>query len=158
MRGRRISSKPSTGTLSSMSPQPGDETIPLGGRTLMRTRLDPLALLERPDKWYLGGGKAAMYAPAFPKYLDTPGFWDEAYFADIRLERLYCILPLDENARPLTLRRAVRRWTPDRLTTLYTVEGHPALTVQEERVVTPDDTLASRLTFTNSGAQPFRMH
>ncbi|HZO92102.1 MAG TPA: trehalase family glycosidase [Chthonomonadaceae bacterium] len=141
-----------------MSPQPGDETIPLGGRTLMRTRLDPLALLERPDKWYLGGGKAAMYAPAFPKYLDTPGFWDEAYFADIRLERLFCVLALDESARPLTLRCAVRRWTPDRLTQIYTVEGLPGLRLQEERVVTPNDTLACRLTISNSGTQPVHLH
>src|SRR5690349_1698620 len=59
--------------------------------TAMPTRLNPFTLLERTDKWYLGGGKAAMYAPVFPKYLDTPGFWDEAYFADIRLERLFCL-------------------------------------------------------------------
>jgi hypothetical protein len=124
----------------------------------MQTRLDPFALLERADKWYLGGGKAAMYAPAFPGFLDTPGFWDESYFADIRLERLFCLLLLDEQGRPLTLRRALRRWTPDRLTLLYTVEGHPALRVQEERTVTPNDTLACRLTLTNSGALPLRLH
>jgi hypothetical protein len=124
----------------------------------MPTRQDPIALLERADKWYLGGGKAAIYAPAFPAHLDTPGFWDESYFADVRLERLYCLLLLDAQGRPLTLRRAVRRWTPDRLTLLYTVEGNPGLRVQEERVVTPDDTLASRITVTNSGAQPLRLH
>src|SRR5205823_8829400 len=117
----------------------------------MRTRLDPFALLERPDKWYLGGGRAAVFAPAFPKHLDVPGFWDEAYFADIRLERLFCILALDEKARPLTLHPAVRRWAPDRLLTLYTIDGCPQLRLQEERVVTPNDTLACRLTLTNSG-------
>jgi hypothetical protein len=124
----------------------------------MQTRLDPFALLERSDKWYLGGGRAALFAPAFPKYLDTPGFWDEAYFADIRLERLFSVLLLDESARPLTLRRAVRRWTPDRLIQLYTVENHPGLRIQEERVVTPNDTLACRLTLTNSGAETARLH
>lgn len=124
----------------------------------MQTRLDPLSLLERPDKWYLGGGSAAMVAPAFPKYLETPGFWDEAYFADIRLERLFCLLLLDERGRPLTLRCAVRRWTPDRLTLIYTVEGRPGIQVQEERVVTPNDTLACRLTLTNRNAAPARLH
>lgn len=117
----------------------------------MQPRLDPLALLERTDKWFLGGGKAALYAPAFPKHLDTPGFWDEAYFADIRLERLYCLLLLDESGKPLPLRCALRRWTPDRLTLLYTVEGLSGLRVQEERVLTSNDTLASRLTFQNTG-------
>lgn len=119
----------------------------------MQARLDPLALLERADKWFLGGGKAALYAPAFPKHLDTPGFWDEAYFADIRLERLYCLLLLDENGKPLPLRCALRRWTPDRLTLLYTVEGRSGLRVQEERVLTPNDTLASRLTFQNTSGR-----
>src|SRR5579871_1431011 len=124
----------------------------------MQTRLDPFSLLERSDKWYLGGGKAAMFAPAFPRFLDTPGFWDEAYFADIRLERLFCLLLLDENARPLTLRRAVRRWTPDRLTQIYTVEGVATLRVQEERIVTPNDTLACRLTLHNSGPETARLN
>src|SRR5262245_42243504 len=107
----------------------------------MPSRLDPFLLLERTDKWYLGGGNAAMFAPAFPKALDTPGFWDEAYFADIRLERLFCLLLLDENGRPLNLRRALRRWTPDRLTHIHTVEGVSTLRVHDERVVTPNDTL-----------------
>ena len=120
----------------------------------MQIRLDPFSLLERTDKWFLGGGKAALYAPAFPKHLDTPGFWDEAYFADIRLERLYCLLLLDESGKPLPLRCALRRWTPDRLTLLYTVEGRSGLRVQEERVLTANDTLASRLTFQNTSGRP----
>ena len=124
----------------------------------MPTPANVLALLERTDKWYLGGGRATLYAPAFPRFLDTPGFWDEAYFADIRLERLFCLLVLDERARPLTLRRALRRWTPDRLLTIYTVEGHPTLRIQEERVVTANDTLACRLTVTNSGTNYVRLN
>lgn len=124
----------------------------------MQPRLDPFSLLERTDKWFLGGGKAALYAPAFPKHLDTPGFWDEAYFADIRLERLYCLLLLDESGKPLPLRCALRRWTPDRLTLLYTVEGRSGLRVQEERVLTPNDTLASRLTFQNASGRPVRLN
>jgi hypothetical protein len=124
----------------------------------MQTRLDPFSLLERSDKWYLGGGKATLFAPAFPKFLDIPGFWDEAYFADIRLERLFCVLLLDEQARPVPLHRAVRRWTPDRLTHLYTLEGHPHLRLQEDRVITPNDTLACRLTLTNTGPEPARLN
>ena len=119
--------------------------------------LDPFTLLERTDKWYLGNGRTTLFAPAFPQHLDTPGFWDEAYFADIRLERLFCLLLLDEAARPLVLRRATRRWTPARLTQIYTVEGRPGIRVQEERVVTARDTLATRLTLTNATVQPIRV-
>ncbi len=124
----------------------------------MLARLDPLALLERPDKWYLGGGQALVYAPPFPRWLDTLGFWDEAHFADIALERLFCLLLLDARARPLVLRRATRRWTPDRFTQIYTIEGQPGLQVQEERVVTGRDTLACRLTITNARPEPVRLH
>lgn len=124
----------------------------------MPNRTNPFTLLERTDKWYLAGGRATLYAPLFPAHLDTPGFWDEVYFADIRLERLFCLLLLDLQGRPLTLRRALRRWTPDRLLTLFTVEGVPALRVQEERVITPNDTLACRLTLTNSGDTALSLH
>src|SRR5688500_17946395 len=30
-----------------------------------RFQLDPLELLSRKDKWFLGGGKGAIYAPPF---------------------------------------------------------------------------------------------
>ena len=41
-----------------------------------------LEYLARDDKWYLGGGKALVWAPEFPKFLDRPGFWDQAYYLD----------------------------------------------------------------------------
>ncbi len=124
----------------------------------MPPRIDPFRLLERNDKWFLGGGRAVQYAPPFPKYSDTLGFWDEAYFADIRLERLFCVLVMNEQGRPLTLHRATRRWTPDKLTQLYTIEGLPYLQIQEERAVTPDDTLVSRVTMRNRGTTPYTLH
>src|SRR2546428_407179 len=121
-------------------------------------RLDPFSLLERSDKWYLGGGRAAMFAPAFPRFLDTPGFWDEAYFAAIRIERLFCLLFLDGNARPLPPRPAPRRWTPGRLAQIYPVEGIPGLRIQEEPVVPPNDSLASRLPFQHTGLRTIHLN
>ncbi|MBS1706473.1 MAG: hypothetical protein JST40_11400 [Armatimonadetes bacterium] len=61
--------------------------------------LDPLALLQRSDKWFLAGGKGALYAPPFPQHLLSPGFWDECFFADIRLEHLFTVLFLDRRGR-----------------------------------------------------------
>ena len=124
----------------------------------MPLHTDPFEILERTDKWYLGNGNATLYAPAFPKFADTPGFWDEVYFADIRLERLFCILVLNEKGRPLNLKRAIRRWTPDRLLHIYTVEGIPTIQIQEERVITPNHTLISRLTIKNRGTEPILLN
>src|SRR5437667_10139838 len=98
----------------------------------MATKLDPLEYLERDDKWYLGGGRAAMFAPAFPRFLDSFWFWDEAYFADVRLDRLFTVLVLDEDARPLTLHREQRRWTPDALTQIHTTPD--GLRIREDKV------------------------
>ena len=127
-------------------------------RVIMSNGFDVFALLERTDKWFLGSGSTAQYAPPFPKWLDTPGFWDETYCADIRLDRLYCLLFLDSNAKPLTLRRATKRWTPDCLTQIYTIEGVPGVRVQEERVVTENDTFATRITLTNTTPNPLALH
>jgi hypothetical protein len=115
----------------------------------MATRLDPLEYLERSDKWFLGGGRGVMFAPVFPRFLEAFGFWDEACFVDVRLERLFTTLVLDERERPLALRREGRRWTPDALTqTFITGDG---LRLREDKVLTPNDVLASRLTIHNDG-------
>jgi len=100
--------------------------------------LDLLTLLAREDKWYLANGRGAMYAPAFPRFLDVPGLWDECYVVDLRLERLFTVLILTgrdfsrsrdytalrtgrsapENAcrRPISFTTMRRLWRPDRLT------------------------------------------
>jgi hypothetical protein len=52
---------------------------------------DPLALLRRTDKWYLGNGGMLLYAPPFPQHLHVPGFWDECHFGDIAVPRLLCV-------------------------------------------------------------------
>lgn len=113
----------------------------------MATRLDPLEYLERSDKWYLAGGGGAMFAPAFPRFLDSFGFWDESYFVDVRLERLFTVLVLDEEGRPLEMRRERRRWTPDALTQTHT--SPDGIRIREDKVVSAHDTLASRLTLYN---------
>lgn len=122
----------------------------------MTTRLDPLEYLERSDKWYLGGGKGLVYAPPFPRYLGTLGFWDEAHFADVKLERLYAVLLLDEDARPLTLSRESRRWTPDALTQIYA--GSDGLRIREDKVVSSRDVLGLRLRIHNDGRRPRTLH
>ena len=114
--------------------------------------IDPLKSLELPGKWFLGNGRAAMFAPAFPLYLDHLGFWDECYYADLRFERLYTVLVLDEHWRPIQLRRDDdRSWRPDRLRQTLVGEG---IEIVEHKTVLPDDVFASRLTLRNTSKRP----
>jgi hypothetical protein len=53
--------------------------------------IDPLQLLKRTDKWYLGNGGMLIYAPPFPQHLHVPGFWDECHFGDLAVPRLLCV-------------------------------------------------------------------
>lgn len=95
--------------------------------------MDPLALLSRTDKWFLGGGKGALYAPPFPRFLGAPGFWDESYFVDVRLERLFTVLFLESSGRPIRFHSQLEDWRPDRL--LMRHEGD-AVVLRETRCVT----------------------
>ncbi|HVK06499.1 MAG TPA: hypothetical protein VM490_23715, partial [Armatimonadaceae bacterium] len=77
---------------------------------------ETLARLSRSDKWYLASGRGALFAPTFPRYLDRIGFWDEAYFADIRLDRLFNVFVTDDQGKPLRLRtNPVGVWEPHKL-------------------------------------------
>src|SRR5262245_24210308 len=105
-----------------------------------------LEILRRPDKWQLGGGRAAVHAPAFPLADRVPGFWDPVHYADVPIRRLFTILLVDEEDRPIRLRFLRRDWRPDRLRTEFAAEG---LAVVEERAVLPEDLLVSRLEVRN---------
>lgn len=53
--------------------------------------IDPVDLLRRKDKWYLGNAGMLLYAPPFPQHLDVPGFYDECHFGDLALPRLLAV-------------------------------------------------------------------
>ncbi|HVK03636.1 MAG TPA: hypothetical protein VM490_09185, partial [Armatimonadaceae bacterium] len=76
---------------------------------------ETLARLSRSDKWYLASGRGALFAPTFPRYLDRPGFWDEAFFADIRLDRLFTVIVADDEGKPLPLSAGRPKWNVHRL-------------------------------------------
>lgn len=97
--------------------------------------VDPLSLLERKDKWFLGGGKGAIYAPPFPRWLESPGFWDESYFADIRLTRLFTVLFCDFGGHPVRLRGEMVSWRPDRMIIEHRSTTH---SIRETRLVTEE--------------------
>ena len=116
--------------------------------------IDPLHPLAREDKWDLANGRGAMYAPAFPRFLDTPGFWDESYLYDLPLERLFTVLIVDERHRPIAFSTRRRVWRPDRLTIEREADG---LECREDRVIVGDHIFASRLALANRSEQPLTL-
>ncbi|MBV6523009.1 MAG: hypothetical protein MNPFHGCM_03175 [Gemmatimonadaceae bacterium] len=87
-----------------------------------RPPVDPIDLLARDDKWFLGCGDGILFAPAFPVWLDYPGFWDEGTIYQYAFSPLFTVALLDEGGRELRLRPVSRRWTPSELTVDYVAE------------------------------------
>ena len=103
--------------------------------------VEPLELLARDDKWYLGCGDGAVFAPAFPLWLDVPGFWDGATLYQLELAPLFTITALDEEGHELALKLQSRRWTPAELTLEYRLSN--GVTATEVRTVHPGGVFVS---------------
>ena len=103
--------------------------------------VEPLELLARDDKWYLGCGDGAVFAPAFPLWLDVPGFWDGATLYQIELAPLFTVTALDEGGHELALKLQSRRWTPAELTLEYRLSN--GVTATEVRTVHPGGVFVS---------------
>jgi len=106
-----------------------------------------LLMLERDDKWYLGGGKAVIWAPEFAQNVDAPGFWDHAAYLEWAIQPIFTVTILDEELREIPLRLESRSWLPSHLTQIYkTVDG---LKIIERKAIMPNDTLTSVITLEN---------
>lgn len=109
-----------------------------------------LALLQRADKWYLGSGDGLVWAPPFPAWHDTPGFWDEAHLVQYPIGPLFTISFLvDGQVLPLPRCRR-RRWSPTELELHYRLG--PGLTAVETRTAPGDRVLASEWVIAGSRA------
>jgi hypothetical protein len=102
---------------------------------------DPIELLARDDKWYLGGGDGIIFAPAFAQWIDAPGFWDEATFYQYGFGPLYTVAFLDHEGRELRAELRERRWTPAELTCRYQLSG--GVEAYEVRTVQPGGVFVS---------------
>jgi hypothetical protein len=116
---------------------------------------DPLTLLERPDKWYVSGGWALIYAPPFPLHDERPGFWDPAHYLHFPFEPVFTFALLDEQQREIPLHFEARSWRPDRVIQTYTA---PGLWLEETKVLTDFDALISRVRVENLADEPRRLH
>lgn len=99
--------------------------------------MDPLTLLERTDKHYLGCGEGIIFAPRFPRWLERPGFWDEIDVYQYQMAPLFTVSFLDvadgPPGRELEVHQVDRRWTPAELVAEYELGG--GLKAQEHRSV-----------------------
>lgn len=102
-----------------------------------------MPLIRRHDKWFLSNGRACLYAPPFPRWLTTPGFWDETYFADIRCERLLTVLAL-QGGRPVRWQSRVAGWVPGELELVHSGEE---IWARETRYVHPANAWVAEFTF-----------
>ena len=103
--------------------------------------VEPLELLARDDKWALGCGDGAIFAPAAPLWLDVPGFWDGGTIYQTEIAPLFTVAVLDEEGRELALKMQSRRWTPAELTIEYRLSN--GVTATEVRTVHPGGVFVS---------------
>jgi hypothetical protein len=100
-------------------------------------------LLERPDKWFLGGGRVLLWAPLFPRHLDVPGFWDPGTYYHLKVGPLFTVTILAENGLALEPKLIARRWRVSHLVSTYELGVN--LTMIEHRSLSPEDVLVTEL-------------
>lgn len=111
--------------------------------------------LRRNDKWFLGGGRKALWAPEWPLWLDRPGFWDHACFYDLAVQPVFTVTFLNPDGTEIPLNFENRTWVPSHLTQAYTGEG---LEITERRALLPDDVLLSDFLITNPASEDRTLH
>jgi hypothetical protein len=116
--------------------------------------IDPVEKLARDDKWQLGAGDGTLFAPAFPRWLDVPGFWDSATVIRRSVAPLFTITALDDDGREIAVRVTARRWTPAELTLQY--RFGQGITATEVRTVHPGGIFVSEWRF--AAYRPERIH
>jgi hypothetical protein len=102
---------------------------------------DPLSLLARADKWFLSATDGIAYAPPFPRWLDSPGFWDEASLHHYAFAPLFTVSAIDGDGHEIAMRSVARRWTPAELTVDYRLAN--GMMASEVRTVQPGGVFAS---------------
>ncbi len=105
--------------------------------------------LKRHDKWYLADGKALAFAPPYPIWLETLGFWDEAHFCDQLIETPFTVSILDSDLVPISLQcQQPRTWQPNALFSQYSQinTAKAPLQVSEVKTILGSSVLCSFIT------------
>ena len=115
---------------------------------------DPIEQLARDDKWQLGGGDGTLFAPAFPEWLEAPGFWDGGRVLDHAFAPLFAVTLLDDAGREFPARAFSRRWTCAELTLRYRLPN--GIRATEVRTVNPGGVFVSEWQIVSQ--RPLRVH
>jgi hypothetical protein len=105
-----------------------------------------LAGIIRSDKFQLSGGRL-MFAPRYPCWLESPGWWDELYWHDEELQPVFGWTIL-ESGRETHLSFQSRKWQPGHCSKVFIHNSH--LNVTENQFITPDDRVVSSLSIDTS--------
>jgi hypothetical protein len=111
--------------------------------------IDVLKMLERRDKWYLGGGNRLLWTPPFPLHLDRPGAWDFVSYFDLRIDPGYTISVVDRGV-PVDFVCVDKLWNPATLRSLFRSGD---LEMLEEKALLKEDFLVSRVTLKNNSKE-----
>ncbi|MEX2750792.1 MAG: amylo-alpha-1,6-glucosidase [Candidatus Freyarchaeota archaeon] len=116
---------------------------------------NPDEYLSRSDKWFVGGGTAALWAPCFPIHLDTLGFWDYGYYLDQKLPHIFTITVLDEQLNPINFNVTERVWRPSSFSQKFVAED---LSIGENKLLTPTNVFVSQMDIVDNGSKDRRCH
>ena len=111
---------------------------------------------ERHDKWFLGSGDGLIWAPPFPEWHDTPGYWDEAHLAQHRIAPLFTLSFADARGNAELPRAVSRAWTPARFTLRYRLGA--GIEAEEVRSAPGERWLVSEWVLRNRSRRPAMLH
>ncbi|MFN8579772.1 MAG: hypothetical protein U0163_02165 [Gemmatimonadaceae bacterium] len=117
--------------------------------------VDPVDLLARGDKWFLGCGDGIIFAPPFPAWLDAPGFWDEGTVYQYAFAPLFTVTLLGDDGKEIALRATHRRWTPSELTVGF--ESEDGIQAPETRSVHIGGVFVSEWKIASDEARPLHL-
>ncbi|MFQ5772728.1 MAG: hypothetical protein ACE5HX_19490, partial [bacterium] len=125
-------------------------------------KLDILNLLNRSDKWYLGGGNRLIWAPPFPEFLDYPGFWDRAQYYNFEFGPLFTWTILNAEGQEIPLKFISREWNPACLLQIYQ-RGHVNqrgndLSIIERKAIVPENIAVSFVQLRNQAKHRLKLH
>jgi hypothetical protein len=104
--------------------------------------------MNQKKKYALAGGGYCLYAPRFPRFLETLGFADEANIASAVVPSVF-FMALLEQGKPIALHFQKVEHDQGRATLSFDEPG--GLKVTERRFVSHDDRFVSELEIANTG-------
>ena len=108
--------------------------------------------LDRTDKWYVGSGDGLVWAPPFPIWHLTPGYWDDAHLLQYPVGPLFTISFIVPGGIALPCRARSTLWTPASFILDYQLAR--GIRAREVRSAPGDRVLASEWTLENRSRMP----